>query len=97
MQYQDIERLEDREMPNRKEPFRARGTLRGQGRERSCSVEGSRTKVFVNELSEPVKVILDTVRVTDRDDFPDGDYELTFDGETHALTREGGHYLARRR
>jgi len=54
-------------MPNPKEAFRARGTLRGQGRERSCLVEGSRIKVSVDELAEPVKVIIQSATVADRD------------------------------
>jgi hypothetical protein len=82
------------DMPTQKEPFRAIGTLRGQGRERSCSVQGTRVKIFADEVSAPLKVVYEKATI-DHDDFPDGDYEVNFDGQTILLTRKSGFYLAR--
>ena len=33
--------------------------------------------------------------VEDSDDFPDGDYELEFDGHKVMLSKQGGQYLTR--
>ena len=33
--------------------------------------------------------------IVDADDFPEGDYELEFDGHRVLLSKKGGHYLAR--
>jgi hypothetical protein len=85
-------------MPNQKEHFRVRGTLRGQGRERQCWVEGWKVSKTVDELTTPTDgdVIYDGLKIADDDDFPDGDYEVTFDGQTTPLTRKRK-YLARRK
>ncbi len=36
------------------------------------------------------------LRIVDSDDFPDGDYELKYEGGTEVLTRKNGQYVARR-
>ena len=82
-------------MTNQREHFQTRGTLRGQGRERLCWVEGTKIKTFVDELTTPTHVIYEKVKVADHDDFPDGNYEVTFDGQVVPLTRKNGVYLAR--
>jgi len=58
-------------------------------------VQGTRVKIFVDEVSIPLDVVYEKVTIADHDDFPDGDYEVTFDGQTILLTRKGGGYLAR--
>jgi hypothetical protein len=82
-------------MPNQREHFRTRGTLRGQGRERLCWVKGTKIGIRVDELTTTADVIYEKATIADHDDFTDGDYEVTFNGQTIPLTRKNGVYLAR--
>jgi hypothetical protein len=82
-------------MAERREHFRTRGRLRGEGHERVCSVHGTKVNFVPDEIATSIRVIYERVEVADHDDLPDGAYELTFDGQTIPLTRKGGVYLGR--
>jgi hypothetical protein len=82
-------------MGKNREHFRTRGTLRGEGHERVCSVHGTKVSFTADEVTTPIRVDYERVEVADHDDFPDGAYELTFDGQAVPLTRKGGVYLGR--
>ena len=74
------------------------GTLRsadGQ-RKRDCKVQVARHQTSVDELDRPAKVTYSGLSINDYDDWPDGDYEVEFDGQKQLLTKKGGYYLARR-
>ena len=81
-----------------KEDVRLRGRLRGQGGERFCSVQATKMSTHADEMGEPLRITYEGVTVSDRDDFPDGRYELTFgfDGIKLPLTRKDGCYHAGR-
>jgi len=49
----------------------------------------------MDESMVPVAVAYSRCVIVDGDDFPEGDYELEFDGHKVLLTKKGGHYLAR--
>jgi len=51
--------------------------------------------MHVNEKADPVKVSYSMVSIADSDDWPDGDYELTYDGEKEMLTKKDGRYFAK--
>ncbi len=82
-------------MTTTKEIVSLHGTLRGEGRQRTCSVRATRNRVYEDESTVPVKVAYSRCDIVDGDDFPEGDYELEFDGHKILLTKKGGHYLAR--
>jgi hypothetical protein len=68
------------------------GTLRGEGRERSCRVRAMKVTLQVEGQRE---IEYADVGIADSDDFLDGNYEVTFAGKKALLTRKDGHYLAR--
>ena len=74
-----------------------RGILRSaDGKlQRNCSVTADRHEMHVNEKADPVKVSYSMVSIADSDDWPDGDYELTYDGEKEMLTKKDGRYFAK--
>jgi len=43
----------------------------------------------------PVAVAYSRCDIVDGDDFPEGDYELEFDGHKVLFTKKGRHYLPR--
>ena len=73
------------------------GTLRSEGGryQRQCKLEITRKVVNVNEEAAPLKYIYQQVLVVDSDDFPEGIYILSFNGQTDRRRRtKDGHYLA---
>jgi len=78
-----------------KEDFSLHGTLRGEGHQRTCSVQATRNSTYVDESTVPVAVAYCRCDIVDGDDFPEGNYELEFDGHTALFTQKGEHYLAR--
>jgi len=88
-------------MPTRTQTVILAGNLRsadGQ-RQRPCKVKVDRHGHFVNERSEPMNVTYSNFSILpiyDSDDWPDGDYEVEFDGQKELLTKKGRHYVARR-
>lgn len=71
------------------------GTLRGEGRHRTCRVRATRNSEFPDESALPTSFAYCRCDVDDSDDFPDGDYELEFDGRKLMLSKKLGQYLAR--
>ena len=63
-------------MTTTKEIVSLHGTLRGEGRQRTCSVRATRNSVYEDESTVPVKVAYSRCDIVDGDDFPEGDYEL---------------------
>ena len=63
-------------------------------RERHCKVKVDRYH-FVNERGEPTKVTYSKLSIYDSDNWPDGDYEVEFNGQKESLRKQGRHYLAR--
>jgi hypothetical protein len=85
-------------MPTRSETVIVAGTLRsadGQ-RQRHCKVQVDKHGHFVYELSELTNVTYSKLSIYDSDDWPDGDYEVEFNGQKELLTKQGRHYVARR-
>jgi len=81
-------------MPSRKESIVLRGTLRGEGRQRPCLIRATRVSLYVDESAAPVSIAYASLSVDD-DNFPDGNYEVEFNGQKELLTKKQGHYLAR--
>jgi hypothetical protein len=83
------------EMTVCKETVFLNGVLRGEGRERTCRVRATRNSEFPDESVIAASIAYCRCCVEDVDDFPDGDYELEFDGHKVSLSRKDGQYLAR--
>lgn len=75
-----------------KEAVPVRGILRGQGRERRCQLRAVRHAVYADEGSHPASLSYSRCEIEDGDDFPDGNYEVEFDGRTVLLVRQAGRY-----
>ena len=82
-------------MTTTKEIVPLHGTLRGEGRQRTCSVQATRSSMYEDESTQPVAIAYSRCDIVDGDDFPEGDYELEFDGHKVLFTKKGGVYLAR--
>ena len=61
-------------------------------------MQATKVSTHADEMGEPLRITYEGVTVSDRDDFPDGRYELTFgfDGIKLPLTRKDGCYHAGR-
>ena len=77
-----------------KENVLLEGTLRGEGRQRTCRVKAIRSSEFPDEAVAPTAITYCRCDIDDSDDFPDGDYELEFDGRKLLLRKSGGQYMA---
>ncbi|MBV9340240.1 MAG: hypothetical protein JO159_05035 [Acidobacteria bacterium] len=75
-----------------KETVSLEGVLRGEARQRLCRVKATRTINYPDECPDPLSVSYSRCDIVDSDDFPDGHYELEFDGHKLRLTKEGGQY-----
>ena len=83
-------------MASHKQIVSLRGTLRGEGRERECRIRATKTSMHVDEVAAPVVSGYSRIDIVDSDDFPIGNYEVTFDGQTEKLTkRKDGRYYGR--
>jgi hypothetical protein len=69
------------------------GTLKGEGHERRCRVRAIRRETYADECPRPLCVSYSRCDIEDQDDFPDGDYELTFDRHRILLTKTAGRYV----
>jgi hypothetical protein len=86
-------------MPTHSKTVILSGTLHSEDgqRQRACKIKVQRHGHYVNELPEPTQVTYSHLSIHDSDDWPDGDYELEFNGQKELLTKQGGRYGARRR
>ena len=82
-------------MPATREVVSLHGTLCGEGRQRTCSVQAMRSSTYEDESMVPVAVAYSRCDIVDGDDFPEGDYELEFDGHKVLFTKKGRPYLPR--
>lgn len=71
------------------------GALSGQGRRRECRIQVVKTSIQVDERSGSMGFTYSNASIVDSDDFPDGDYEVTYEGGTELLTKKHGNYLTR--
>jgi hypothetical protein len=78
-----------------KEAIPLDGTLRGEGRERRCRLRAIRHATYADECLHPTCLSYSRCDIDDADDFPDGEYELEFDGHRVLLTKDAGRYLPR--
>ena len=60
-----------------------------------CRVRATREYTYVDELAAPVNSHYVAFKVVDDDDFPQGDYEVTFGGRTEKITKRGFQYYGR--
>lgn len=60
----------------------------------SENVRVSRCSTYADEAAEPAFVSYSRCRIEDGDDFPEGEYELRFDGLRLLLKKRGGQYVA---
>jgi hypothetical protein len=78
------------------EVISGQGTLRSEGGryQRQCKLEITREPVNVDEEGAPLKYLYQKVSVVDSDDFAEGIYILSFNGQTDRRRRtKDGHYL----
>jgi hypothetical protein len=85
-------------MPTRSKRVILPGTLRSEDsqRQRACKVKVQTQEHYVDELPEPTQITYSRLSIYDSDDWPDGDYEVEFNGQKEFLTKQGRHYVARR-
>ena len=76
-----------------KETVPLEAELYGKDRSRTCRVRVLRCKTYADESSKPAFVSYSRCEIEDADDFPDGEYELRFDGHRLWLRKEAGRYL----
>ena len=78
-----------------KENVPLEGTLRGEGHERTCRLKALRHTVYADECSQPTCFSYSRCVIQDSDNFPDGEYELEFEGRKIPLSRRSGRYTPR--
>jgi hypothetical protein len=78
-----------------KETIPLQGTLRGEGRERTCHLKALQYATYADECSRPTCLSYSRFSIEDPDDFPDGEYELEFDGRRILLSKTAGKYVLR--
>ena len=78
-----------------KENIPLQGTLKGEGRERTCRLKALRHTTYADECSHPTCFSYSRCVIEDSDDFPDGEYELQFDDRKILLSKRSGQYLPR--
>lgn len=73
------------------------GILRSEGGQlqRNCKVRVNRHEIHVNERAEPVNITYSGLSIADSDDWPDGDYKVTYADQKELLTKKDGDYRAR--
>jgi hypothetical protein len=76
-----------------KETIPLQGTLRGEGRERTCRLKALQYATYADECSRPTCLSYSRCSIEDGDDFPDGEYVLEFDGRRVLLTKQAGKYI----
>lgn len=75
-----------------KETIPVEATLSGEGRQRTCWVRVSRCSTYADEGAEPAFVSYSRCQIEDGDNFPDGEYQLLFDGHRLLLRKQAGQY-----
>ena len=78
-----------------KETVLLEGILNGAGRQRTCHVRAVRHANYTDECAKPICVSYSRCDVDDADDFPDGEYELAFEGHRVLLAKRAGQYVLR--
>ena len=78
-----------------KETVVVKGILNGAGRQRSCRVRAVRHTTYADECAHPLCVSYSRCHVEDADDFPEGEYELAFEGHRVLLIKRAGQYVLR--
>jgi hypothetical protein len=76
-----------------KETIPLEGTLKGEGHERMCRLKALRHATYADECSQPTCFSYSRCVIEDTDDFPDGEYELEFEGRRIALSKRAGRYV----
>jgi len=76
-----------------KETIPLQGTLKGEGHERMCRLKALRHATYADECSQPTCFSYSRCVIEDTDDFPDGEYELEFEGRRIALSKRAGRYV----
>lgn len=78
-----------------KENVPLHGTLRGEGHERTCRLKALRHSTYADECSQPTCFSYSRCVIQDSDNFPDGEYELEFEGRKILLSKRFGQYTPR--
>lgn len=76
-----------------KETVPVEGVISGQGLERACRLRAVRRHTYADESTKPLCVSYSRCDIEDTDDFPDGEYELSFDGLHIPLVKQTGRYF----
>ena len=78
-----------------KETIALEGVLKGEGRERTCVVKVLQHATYADECTRPTCLSYSRCVIEDRDDFPDGEYQLEFAERRILLSKTGGQYVPR--
>lgn len=76
-----------------KETIPLEGVISGQGLERTCHLRAVRRETYADESSKPLCVSYSRCDIEDTDDFPDGEYELSFAACRIPVIRRMGKYF----
>jgi hypothetical protein len=69
--------------------------LCGEGRQRRCRVHVLRRLTYPDESPSPTSFSYSRCQVDDPDNFPNGNYELRFEGHRIQLRKYAGQYACR--
>jgi hypothetical protein len=69
--------------------------LWGEGHERKCRVKAVRHTTYAGECAAPTCLSYSRCEIEDADEFPDGDYEVEFDGHRVLFIKRAGQYVLR--
>lgn len=75
-----------------KEIVLVEGVLRGEGHQRKCRLKAVRHVTYADESPTPTCSSYSKCEIEDADDFPDGNYELEFEGHRVSVAKRAGHY-----
>lgn len=76
-----------------KETVGLQGVISGQGLERACHLRAVRRETYADESTKPLCVSYSRCDIEDTDDFPDGEYELSFDAFRMRIVKRTGQYF----
>jgi hypothetical protein len=77
-------------MASIKKPVTLAGIIRGQGRVAACTLSAQKVTLPGTDVFAYSRFLVEDVSQA----LPDGDYELSVNGQSVAMRRQGGHWLS---
>jgi hypothetical protein len=90
-----VDSIEWDDMAVTKKIVSVKGILRGEGHERKCQLRALRHVEYADESPTPTCTSYSKCEIEDADDFPDGSYEVEFEGHLVPVLKTAGQYSLR--